>query len=163
MLLAAVEDEARLTPSMHKRLQAAFSPIFFHYLRGLNDRSMWQPRDAAKYIRNWRTLAAMRTLVAPDVGATHGGPLRREQVTQIFNHYVEELKADSRPEQQGKSWQYYKSCTESKMKTQDGSTFVATAIWTIGLPQVPPLATEQHEKQPSKQDLEAIPGAIQNV
>ena len=49
------------------------------------------------------------------------------------------------------------------MKTQAGSTFVANAIWTIGLPQVPPFATEQHEKQLSKQDLEAIPGAIQNV
>ena len=162
-LLAALEDLSSLTPWMHQRLQEVFSPIFFYYPQGLKDRSIWEPRDAGQYIRNWRTLAAMRTLVAPDATANHGEPLRREQVTQIFKHYMEELKADLRPEQRNREWKYYKSCTEQKMRDQAGSTFVANAIWTIKLPQLPPFATEQREKQLSKQDLEAIPGAIQNV
>ena len=50
--------------------------------------------------------------------------------------------------------------------------FVANAIWTIGLPRLPPFATEQHRSsateqrqdvQLSAQDLEAISEAVQNV
>ena len=50
--------------------------------------------------------------------------------------------------------------------------FVANAIWTIGLPRLPPFATEQQrssateqrqDAQRSAQDLEAVPEAIQSV
>ena len=58
------------------------------------------------------------------------------------------------------------------MRREAGSVFVANAIWTIGLPRLPPFATEQQrssateqrqDAQRSAQDLEAVPEAIQSV
>ena len=58
------------------------------------------------------------------------------------------------------------------MRRQAGHVFVANAIWMIGLPPLPPFATEQlrsppaeqrHDPQLSAQDLEAVPEAIQSV
>ena len=58
------------------------------------------------------------------------------------------------------------------MRREAGHVFVANAIWTIGLPSLPPFATEQrrspstekrHDPQLSAQDLEALPEAIQSV
>ena len=46
------------------------------------------------------------------------------------------------------------------MRHKAGHVFVANAIWTIGLPRLPPFATEQRL---SAQDLHAVPEAIQNV
>ena len=75
--------------------------------------------------------------------------------------YMEELKKDLRPEQQGQTSNCYKRCTEVKMRNEAGHGFVANAIWTIGLPVLPPFATEQ--RAPSATDLEAVPEAIQSV
>ena len=67
------------------------------------------------------------------------------------------------PEQPGQKWTSFKSCAESKLKRDCGSTFVANAIWEIGPPRLPSFATEQRGPQLSKQALEAVPEAIQNV
>ena len=40
MLIAALTDESCLTPSMHLRVEEVFSPIFFHYPKGLKDRCL---------------------------------------------------------------------------------------------------------------------------
>ena len=58
------------------------------------------------------------------------------------------------------------------MRRVAGRVFVANAIWTIGLPRLPPFATEQRTSsasqssylpQLSARDLEAIPETIQSV
>ena len=164
MLITALAEESCLPSMMHERLAEVFEPIFFEYPNGLRDRSVWQPRDTSKYIRQWHELAAMRTRVVPDAAATeHGKALSRDQVTEIFKEYMRELKEEGRQGQEGKKWKDYKCYTEAKMRRQAGSTFLANAIWTIGLPRLPSFATEQHGKQLSKQDVEAIPQAIHNI
>ena len=40
LLVAPLNDESCLTPSMHWRLEDVFSPIFFHCPNGLQDRSV---------------------------------------------------------------------------------------------------------------------------
>ena len=58
------------------------------------------------------------------------------------------------------------------MRREAGHVFVANAIWAIGLPRLPPFATERRTSSDSRssylpqlsaQDLEAIPEAIQSV
>ena len=82
------------------------------------------------------------------------------------------MKKNLRADQRGKKWVYYKSCAEAKMRREAGHVFVANAIWTIGLPRLPPFATEQQrssateqrqDARRSAQDLEAVPEAIQSV
>ena len=73
-------------------------------------------------------------------------------MTQIFLQYIEDMKKDLRPDQQGRKWSYYKSCTEAKMRREAGHVFLANAIWTIGLPRLPLLC-----------NLEAIAEAIHKV
>jgi hypothetical protein len=53
LLLAALKDESCLTPEMHQCVEDMFSRIFFNYPTGLKDRSVWEPRDTSKYIRQW--------------------------------------------------------------------------------------------------------------
>ena len=77
--------------------------------------------------------------------------------------YKEEFKRTMREDQKGKKSSYYKSCTETKMRRKAGSSFLANAIWQIGLPRLPPFATEQQGKQLPKQALEAVPEAVRNV
>jgi hypothetical protein len=164
LLVVALQDEACLPPSMQVLLEEVFSPIFFYYPNGLKDRSVWEPRDTGKYIGEWYKLAAMRTWVTTDATATeHGEQLSGCQVSQIFRLYMEELKTNLRPEQRNRKWSYYKSCTEAKMRCDAGSTFVANAIWAIGLPRLPSFATEQRDGQLSAQDLEVVPQAIHSV
>ena len=76
---------------------------------------------------------------------------------------MEDLKNELRPDQLGKKWTYYKSCTESKLHRLAGHKYVANAIWMIGLPALPSFATEQRGQQLSPQDLEAVPDAIHTV
>jgi len=142
-----------------------FSRIFFYYANGVNDRSGWQPQDTSKYIRQWSELASMRTWVNSGFAASteHGEQLSKDQVSQIFKWYMEDMKTTLREDQLDKPWVYYKSCAEAKMKHQAGHTFVAKAIWAIGLPRLPSFATEQRGKQLSAQDLEAVPEAIDSV
>jgi hypothetical protein len=49
------------------------------------------------------------------------------------------------------------------MRREAGHTFVANAIWAIGLPRLPSFATERQDEQLSAQDLEAVPEAIHSV
>ena len=164
LLVAALNDESCLTPSMHSRVQEVFCPIFFHYPNGLKDRSVWEPRDTSKYICQWYELASMRTWVPTGAAATeHGEQLSTAQVSQIFKLYMEDMKKTLGPEQLNRPRVYYKSCAEAKMKRQAGHTFVANAIWAIGLPRMPSFATERRDKQLSAQDLEAVPEAIHGV
>ena len=115
----------------------------------------------------------MRTWLTHDAAATeHGYEFSKTQVTEIFKLYMEDMKKNLRPDQLGKKWVYYKSCAEAKMRREARHVFVANAIWMIGLPPLPPFATEQrqsppteqrHDPQLSAQDLEAVPEAIQSV
>ena len=154
---------------MEQRIKEVFTPIFFHYPNGLKDRSVWEPRDTGKYIRQWHELAAWRALVETDADAEsaaateQGKLLSQDKVTQIFTLYLNDFQTSLRPEQRGKTRSYYKSCAESKLRRNAGCTFVANAIWEIGLPRLPSFATEQRGKQLSIQDLEAVPEAIHNV
>ena len=102
----------------------------------------------------------MRT---PYVATEHTKELSKAEVTEIFKMYMEEMKEDSHrhENQQGREWTYYKGCTEIKMRRLTGSVFVANVIWEIGLPRLPPFATEQ--RLPSATDLEAFPEAIKSV
>ena len=164
MLVAAMNDESCLTPELHCRVQEMFCPIFFHYPNGLKDRSVWEPRDTSKYIRQWYELASMRAWVMTDAAATeHGEHLSKDQVSKIFQLYMKDMKKTLRPEQLNKPWTYYKSCAEAKMKREAGRTFVADAIWRIGLPRLQSFATEQRDEQLSSQELEAVPEAIYSV
>jgi len=165
MLIAALTDESCLTPSMHLRVEEVFSRIFFHYPKGLKDRSVWETQDTSEYIRQWYKLASLRTFVNPGFAAAteHGEQLSKDQVSQIFIWYMEDMKTSLREDQLDRKWVYYKSCAEAKMKRQAGHTFVANAIWAIGLPRLPSFATEQRGKQLSAKDLEAVPEAINSV
>ena len=101
--MAALQDETRLTPSIHLRVEEVFSPIFFHYPNGLKDRSVWEPRDASQYIRQWYELASMREWLTPAAAATeHGDALSKAQATEIFKRYMEDMKKDLPADQQGK-------------------------------------------------------------
>ena len=103
MLVAALKDETCLTPSIHLRVEEVFSPIFFHYPYGLNDQSVWEPRDTSQYILQWYKLASMRERLTPNAAATeHSNELSKAQVTQIFRMYMEDMKKDPRADQQGK-------------------------------------------------------------
>ena len=62
-----------------------------------------------------------------------------------------------------KQYSYDTNCANAKLRSEAGSTFVAKAIWTIGLPRLPPFATEQRDKRLSARDLEAVPEAIHSV
>ena len=165
LLEAALRDETCLAPSIQLRVEEVFAPIFFYYPNGLKDRSVWEARDTSQYIRQWYEFASMRERLPPDAAATeHGNELSKAQVKQIFKWYMEDMKKNLRAEQQGKSYTYYKSCAEAKMKREAGHVFVANAIWAIGLPRLPACATEQrHEAQLSAQDLGAYQEAIHSV
>ena len=85
---------------MHKHIEEVFKPIFIHFPNGLKDQSVCEPADTDAYIREWREFAAMR---APYVAATeHNKVLSKAETTEIFKAYMEDLKKNARPEQQGK-------------------------------------------------------------
>ena len=146
MLLAALEDESPWIPQMQHRIAEVFEPIFFHYPHGLQDRSVWEPRDTGKYISKWRQLAALREQIIPDANA-QSMHFSKEQVTEIFKLYFEDFKTTLTPNQLNKKWPYYKGCVESKLRTEAGSRSVVYAIWEVGLPRVPSFATEQRCRQ----------------
>ena len=163
MLIAALKDESYLPHSMHLLFVEVFSPIFFYYPNGLDDRSVWKPRNTSQYIDEWHRLAAMRTQVTTDATATeHGKQLSKDQVSQIFKFYKQKMQNEPRPGQSNKKTNW-KSCAEAKMNREAGHTFVANAIWAIGLPRLPLFATKRPDEQLSAQDLEAVPEAIRNV
>ena len=108
MLIAALTDESCLTPSMHLRVEEVFSRIFFHYPKGLKDRSVWETQDTSEYIRQWYELASLRTFVNPGFAAAteHGEQLSKDQVSQIFIWYMEDMKTSLREDQLNKTWVY---------------------------------------------------------
>jgi hypothetical protein len=109
----------------------------------------------------------MRERLTPNAAATeHSNELDKAHVSQIFKMYMEDIKKEERADQLGKKWLYYKSCAHAKMKREAVRVFVANAIWTIGLPRLPPFATEQRRSSAidlSATDLEAVSEAIHNV
>ena len=93
----------------------------------------------------------------------HGEQLSKEQVSQIFRCYVHDMKTDLRAGQRNKKGTDWESCAEVKMRREAGHTFVANAIWAIGLSRLPSFATKGHDEQLSAQDLEDVPEAIHSV
>jgi hypothetical protein len=168
LILAALKDESCLSPATQERVEEIFSPIFFEYTNGLKDRTVWSPRDTSQYIRQWYELASWRNWLTTDTTTE----LNTAQVSTIFTRYMENMKKTLRPEQEGRTWAYYKSCAQSKMRQEAGHAYVANAIWAIGLPRLHPFDTDQmrssateqrQDVQLSAQDLEAITEDIQNV
>ena len=162
MLLAALEDESPWIARKQHRIAEVFEPISFHYPHGLQDRSVWEPRDTGKYISKWRQLAALRGHIEPHANA-QSMHFSKEQVAQIFALHFADFKTTLRPDQLDKKWAYHKSCFESKLRTEAGSRFVVNAIWEVGVPRMPSFATEQQCRQLSVEELEAVPDAIHNV
>ena len=61
LLEAVLREESYLTASTLARVVQVFSPIFCYYPKGLQDRSVWEPRDVSQYIAEWYRLASMRS------------------------------------------------------------------------------------------------------
>ena len=162
MLLEALDDESPWIAQVQHRIAEVFEPIFFYYPHGLKNRSVWEPCDTGKYISKWRELAVLREQIDPDANA-QCMRFRKEQVDEIFQLYFNEFKTTLRPDQINRNWSYKTSCFESKLRTDAGSCFLARAIWEVGLPRLPSLATEQRCRQISMQELEAIPKAIHDI
>ena len=53
----------------YKKFQEIFNDIFFEYPNGLGDRSVKEPRDAKKFIRNWYVYDAMRNIMRHQAAA----------------------------------------------------------------------------------------------
>ena len=160
LLEAVLREETCLTASTLARVVKVFSPIFCYYPKGLQDCSVWQPRDVRKYIAEWYRLACMRSRFQH--ATENGGQLNKEQVAEIFKEYVAAMTTNMRPDQRSKQRSNY-NCANAKLRSEAGSTGLAKAIWAIGLPRLPPLATEQQEQRLSVRDLEALPEAIHSV
>ena len=73
------------------------------------------------------------------------------------------MKTNLLPHQRNKDGAYYRSCASAKLRNEAGSTFVANAIWAIGLPPLPRCLTDERERRLSEGDLEAVPRAIDSV
>ena len=160
LLEAVLREESCLTASTLARVVKVFSPIFCYYPKGLQDRSVWEPRDVSQYIAEWYRLASMRSRFQH--ATENSGQLSKQQVAEIFKGYVAAMNTNMRPDQRIKQCSYY-NCANAKLRNEAGSTGLAKAIWAIGLPRLPPLATEQQEQRLSVRDLEAVPEAIHSV
>ena len=160
LIRRCLQEEESLPLDMQERLEEAFSPIFFHYPNGLKDRTMWTPRDPGQYIRTWYSLAEWRTAVATE-HERHESLLSKSQVEQIFAVYMKHI--DWKPFQRGKKYTYYKSCTEVNLRNRAGSTFVAKAIWAIGMPTLPSFATERRAEPLLDTDLQRVPAAVVDI
>ena len=161
LLHAALIDESSLPASMQGRLHEVFSPIFFYFPKGVKDRSVWQPRNTSQYIAEWYRLASMRSRFGR--ATEDSGQLNKEQVAEIFKGYIADMKTNLLPHQRNKDGAYYRSCASAKLRNEAGSTFVANAIWAIGLPPLPRCLTDERERRLSEGDLEAVPRAIDSV
>ena len=161
-LTEVLEDQAVLTPEMYERIEEVFSPIFFHYPKGLKDRTVWEPRDTSRYITTWYKLAEMRSGLISEA-TSHDGFLTPHQVAMLFDAYTEEVKKTLRQEQQGRGSTYYKSITEANLRREAGSVNVAKAIWAIGVPQRPCFVTEHVKDQLSIEHKQILRDAANNV
>ena len=161
-LTELLEDQAFLTSEMHERMEEMFSPIFFYYPKGLQDRTVWEPRDTGKYIATWYKLAEMRSGFTSEA-TEQAGCLTPHQVSMLFDAYTTEVKKTLRPEQQGKQSTYYKSITEANLRREAGSVNVAKAIWAIGVPQWSCLVTESVDDKVSVEQRQILREAVNNV
>ena len=73
------------------------------------------------------------------------------------------MKTNLRPDQRNKDGAYYRSCASAKLRNEDGSTFVANAIWAIGLPPLPRCLTDRTLTLPRCLTDEAVQSAIDSV
>ena len=160
LLEAVLREESCLTASTLARVVKVFSPIFCYYPKGLQDCSVWRPRDVRKYIAEWYRLACMRSRFQH--ATENGGHLNKEQVAEIFKEYVAAMTTNMRPDQRRRQRSNY-ICANAKLRSEAGSTGLAKAIWAIGLPRLPPFATDQQEQPLSVRELEALPEAIHSV
>ena len=143
MLRAALDAESQWDTDMQTRITDVFEPIFFEFTNGLADRTRLKPRDARAYINKWRDLAALRDEVIPNANdrLIH---FSGTQVTRVRDLYYGRFLTTARPDQDKRR---LRSCFASRLKTEAGSSFVAHAIWEIGLPRLPSFATEQRQTQ----------------
>ena len=160
LLEAVLREETCLTASTLARVVKVFSPIFCYYPKGMQDCSVWQPRDVRKYIAEWYRLACMRSRFQH--ATENGGQLNKEQVAEIFKEYVAAMTTNMKPDQRRRQRSNY-ICANAKLRSEAGSTGLAKAIWAIGLPRLPPFATDQQEQPLSVRELEALPEAIHSV
>ena len=160
LLEAVLREDACLTASTFAPVVEVFSPIFCYYPKGLQNRSVWEPRDVSQYIAEWYRLASMRSRFQHATETS--GQLNKQQVAEIFKVYAAAMNRNMRPDQCIKQ----RSCESSvnaKLKNEAGCTGLAKAIWAIGLPRLLPLATEQQEQRLSVRELEAVQEAIHSV
>ena len=161
ILLKVLDDASSWSEEQQSRIKEVFDPIFFHFPLGLGDRTVWNPREAAKYIRYWGWLATKRDEVQAGANS-RGAVFAKEQIQQVWAICFEKFKTTLRPDQREKKWTYYKSCFESALRKEAGSTFVVNAIWEVGLPPLPAFATEPRRVL-SLLELEAVPRAIHDI
>ena len=160
LLVAVLREDACLTASTFAPVVKVFSPIFRYYPKGLQNRSVWEPRDVSQYIAEWYRLASMRSRFQHATETS--GQLNKQQVAEIFKVYVAAMNTNMRPDQCIKQ----RSCESSvnaKLKNEAGCTGLAKAIWAIGLPRLLPPATEKQEQRLSVRELEAVQEAIHSV
>ena len=162
-------------PDMLHDIDEVFRPIFFYYPNGLNDRTRAEPRDACQYIRQWREIAQW--------GGSAGereaprARLADSQVKTILHRYVANFIANEATEEQKRvgNKSYLQSCAEARLRRLCGSTLMAKAIWSVGLPNIPEAAlasekllamlgpaTEQHSR-PGRDALDAIAVATETI
>ena len=142
-----VNDEAAWSTATLNIIAEVFEPIFFHFPRGLKDRSVWQARSPDEYITQWREHAKFRLEVI--AGAVDGLQFTRDQRQQAFQYYLHWFaENEARPGQKN-----LKSAAEARLNKLCGSRHVMQAIWEIGLPKILGRATEQPDVDPTPERL----------
>ena len=142
-----VNDEAAWSTATLNIIAEVFEPIFFHFPRGLKDRSVWQARSPDEYITQWREHAKFRLEVI--AGAVDGLQFTRDQRQRAFQYYLQWFaENEARPGQKK-----IKSAAEARLNKLCGSRHVMQAIWEIGLPKILGRATEQPDVDPTPERL----------
>ena len=126
--------------NMLLNIDEVFRPIFFHYPNGLNDKTHAEPRNASKYIKQWRDIAKWRhsgDLAAAPWNATV--QLAKHQVQSILHQYIDNfIRNEADETQRAQPWNKNKSRAEAVLRKRCGSTMMAKLIWELGLPNVSP-------------------------
>ena len=97
LLEALLREDSCLTASTLAPVVKVFSPIFCYYPKGLQDRSVWEPRDISQYIAEWCRLASMRSRFQH--ATENSGQLNKQQVAEIFKVYSAAMNRNMRPDQ----------------------------------------------------------------
>ena len=134
-------------PNMLRNIDEVFRPIFFHYPNGLSDRTLAEPRDASRYIRQWREIATWRdsgtweharsSSVPRYARFPRGSPLSPDQVQSIFHEYIANfIRNEATDTQRVEPWNKNKSRAEVRLRRLCGSSLMAKVIWEVDLPNV---------------------------